>query len=293
MLYRCYAKINLTLEVLERRPDGFHSLASLVHTISLADELRIEPANDMLSRVEGMAALDDNLVTRAAYLLASTTHTRHGAELTLVKRIPAASGLGGGSSDAAATLVGLNALWNTRLSLDAITRLAAQLGSDVPFFVRGGAALMRGRGDVLEPLPAVAGQWLVLAVPSQTLPNKTARLYAALARSDFSSGVPTEHAAERMRGGEAVRHAELVNAFGRAAKEVFPELRSLWTQLEERCARPFHLSGAGPALFAFAANRQEARQLAQSAALGNVQTFAVRTVRGARASITRRAIEYA
>src|SRR2546423_3749281 len=105
MLFRCYAKINLTLEVLGRRPDGFHELASVVHTISLADDLRIEPANEILSRVEGIEAIDNNLVTRAAHLLAAETHTRLGAELTLVKRIPTAAGLGGGSSDAAATLV--------------------------------------------------------------------------------------------------------------------------------------------------------------------------------------------
>ena len=96
MLYRCYAKINLTLEVLGRRADGFHDLASLVHTINLADDLRLEPAEEILTRVEGIEALENNLVRRAAYLLASSTSTRSGVELTLVKRIPTAAGLGGG-----------------------------------------------------------------------------------------------------------------------------------------------------------------------------------------------------
>src|SRR5438445_2570645 len=135
MLYRCYAKLNFTLEILRRRDDGYHDLASLVHTISLADDLRIKPADDLLTRVEGLDIdPDTNLVARAAALLASTTGERRGAELSLVKRIPAAAGLGGGSSDAATTLVGLNTLWDARLDLADLAGLAAELGSDVPFF---------------------------------------------------------------------------------------------------------------------------------------------------------------
>ncbi len=151
MLYRCYAKVNLTLEILRRRDDGFHELASLVHTISLADDLRIEQSDELLTRVEGLAIdPETNLVSRAAELLARTTGERRGAELSLVKRIPAAAGLGGGSSNAATTLVGLNTFWGSQLGLQDLEQLAAELGSDVPFFVRGGAALMRGRGDNLR-----------------------------------------------------------------------------------------------------------------------------------------------
>src|SRR5438067_9321239 len=139
LIYRCYAKINLTLEVLGRRDDGYHDLASLVHTISLADDLRIDPADEVLIRVEGIDIEPEiNLVSRAARLLASATGARAGAHLTLVKRIPNAAGLGGGSSDAATTLVGLNRFWRTGLRLAELIDLAVELGSDVPFFVRGG-----------------------------------------------------------------------------------------------------------------------------------------------------------
>ena len=133
MLYRCYAKLNFTLEILRRRDDGYHDLASLVHTVSLADDLRIELANELLTRVEGLDIdPETNLVARAAERLVSATGrgSRVGAELSLVKRIPAAAGLGGGSSDAATTLVGLNALWDTRLGLtDLVRGIAARLGS--------------------------------------------------------------------------------------------------------------------------------------------------------------------
>ena len=197
MLYRCYAKINLTLEIIGKRPDGFHDLASLVHTVSLADELRIAPADGLRTRVEGLDIdPSTNLVTRAAQLLAAASRTPPGAEISLVKRIPAAAGLGGGSSDAAATLVGLNALWGARLTTRALQVLAAELGSDVPFFVRGGAALMRGRGDRLEVLPPRTGQWLVLLVPPHAIADKTRRLYAALEPADFSDGDPTLRAAD-------------------------------------------------------------------------------------------------
>jgi len=283
VLYRCYAKINLTLEVLRRRKDGFHDLASVVHTISLADHLRIEPNDEILSRVEGIEAIENNLISHAAYLLAGETRTRLGATLTLDKHIPTAAGLGGGSTDAATTLVGLNALWSTGLGYHALLELSAKLGSDVPFFLRGGAALMRGRGDELTALPALAGQWLVLAVPRATLPNKTATLYATLRPGDFSSGEASRALAEQLP--LSLTDTALVNAFERAARATFPGLNATWVELEQLCQRHFHLSGAGPALFALAADRSEAQALEVQIIHTGVSAFAARTVARARRRI--------
>jgi 4-diphosphocytidyl-2-C-methyl-D-erythritol kinase len=285
LLYRCYAKVNLSLEVLRRRDDGYHDLVSLVHTIGLADDLHIQPADKILTRVEGLETIENNLVTRAAHLLAASTHTRLGADLTLLKRIPSAAGLGGGSSDAATTLVGLNSLWGTQLHYHALVRLATQLGSDVPFFLRGGAALMRGRGDELYALPSLGSQWLVVAVPELALPNKTATLYGALQPEDFSSGEVTEELARHVEHGDTLDGAPLVNAFERAARTVFPGLSELWSELERTCARSFYLSGAGPALFALATNRAQAELLVSQVARPGVAAFAARTVHHARASV--------
>jgi 4-diphosphocytidyl-2-C-methyl-D-erythritol kinase len=286
VLYRCYAKVNLTLEIVGRRADGYHDLLSLVHTISLGDDLRIEPAEAVVSRVEGLAIdPDTNLVVRAARLLAASLGTTQGAELTLVKRTPAAAGLGGGSSDAAATLVGLNRLWGTRLGYAAVARLAAQLGSDVPFFLRGGAALMAGRGDQLEALPPLERQWLVLLVPAHTIGDKTARLYAALEPADFTSGAATRRAASRLLAGQALDPAELPNGFGRAAQATFPGLGELWEAAEQRCGRRFLLSGAGPTLFALAQDRAEATALQRRLAALGAATFTAHTVRHARAGV--------
>lgn len=294
MRYRCYAKINLTLEIVRRRPDGFHDLASLVHTISLADDLAIEPAETLASHVAGQAIDPQvNLVSRAARRLASDFEVKHGADLRLVKRIPPAAGLGGGSSDAAATLVGLNSLWHTRLSVTALCQVAADLGSDIPFFVRGGAALMRGRGDELEILPALTEQWLVLIVPRHDLADKTRRLYAALDPTDFSSGEATARAADSVRRGAAPEDGDLVNAFSRAARAVFPGLAEVWQRAECTAGRKFFLSGAGPALFALATTRAEARNLARRLDTPGANVYAVRTVRSARASLHSRAIKYA
>jgi 4-diphosphocytidyl-2-C-methyl-D-erythritol kinase len=286
LLYRCYAKVNLTLEVLGKRADGYHDLASLVHTISLADDLRIDSATNLLSRVEGLDLdPDTNLVNRAARLLGATTAMRLGAELTLVKRIPAAAGLGGGSSDAATTLIGLNSLWDTRLGLADLSALAAELGSDVPFFVRGGAAMVGGRGDELRTLPPVLGQWLVIVVPAHDVLDKTSRLYAALEPADFSNGELTRAAADRLVQRLPVGEDDLSNAFARAARSVFPGLSDVWTRVEAIAQRRFFLSGAGPALFALAADRADARhQQARLGRLGLV-VVAARTVRHARAAL--------
>ncbi len=296
MLYRTYAKINLTLEVLGKRSDGYHDLASLTHTIGLADDLYVEAADEILTKVQGLEVLENNLVTRAAHLLAAQTHTRSGAQLTLVKRIPAAAGLGGGSSDAASTLVALNRLWQTRLGLSALAPLASQLGSDVPFFVRGGAAVLRGRGDDLEPLAPLPVQWLTLAFPEAALPNKTATLYAALQPGDFSSGADTDALVARLARGGRLHASDMVNAFARPARAVFPGLDATWQRLEAVTRQRFHLSGAGPALFTLARDRADARRLADQVRSLNVAAHAVRTVRHARASVRlneRARIEYA
>ncbi len=294
MLLRCYAKINLTLEIVGKRPDGFHELASLAHTISLADDLSLEQAGELTTHVEGLD-IDPrtNLVSRAAALLAARLDQRCGAQLSLVKRVPAAAGLGGGSSDAAATLAGLNALWGARLSPSQLRALAAELGSDIPFFVKGGAALMRGRGDELASLPPLARQWLVLLVPAHTLADKTRRLYAALEPGDFSNGDTTLRTAERLERGQPLSEDELINGFERAARRVFPGLDEEWRAAERISGKRWCLSGAGPALFALAASRGEALELAARLARPEASTFAVRMVKHARASLRGAAIEYA
>jgi 4-diphosphocytidyl-2-C-methyl-D-erythritol kinase len=162
MLRLAHAKINLTLDVLGRRPDGYHELRSVMQTVSLADELTVEAAPHLSLEVDrdgssppGHAGVPEgraNLVWRAAEELRRRRGYQGGARLRLCKRIPAAAGLGGGSSDAAATLLSLNALWGLRCSRADLVEVAAALGSDVPFFLWGGTALVSVRGERVQPL---------------------------------------------------------------------------------------------------------------------------------------------
>lgn len=176
------AKTNLFLEVLGKRPDGFHALDTVFVELSLADEVMAEPAREITLHVEGAPGLarePDNLVLRAARLLRERHGTPDlGARLELIKRVPIGGGLGGGSSDAAAALRALNALWELGVPPDRLEALAAELGSDVAFFVRGGLQRGRGRGEQLEALPPCPALPLVLLVPPFGCP--TPAVYGAL-----------------------------------------------------------------------------------------------------------------
>jgi 4-diphosphocytidyl-2-C-methyl-D-erythritol kinase len=153
----------------------------------------------------------------------------------------------------------------------------------VPFFLRGGAALMQGRGDELHALPALVGQWLIVVVPKHTIENKTRQLYAALAPADFSDGARTGLAVTRLVQGLPLADSHFTNGFEPAARRVFPGLTETWSACEQACGRRFHLSGAGPALFALATDRRDAQH--QHARLGELglTAYSVRTVRYARA----------
>src|SRR4030042_6633058 len=190
MKYLAPAKINLVLEVLGKRDDGYHELRSLVQTISLCDVISLEPTDVIsLECSEPVLQTSDNLAIRAAELLRQVSGCQKGARIKLQKRIPWGAGLGGGSSDAATTLVALNRLWELKLKTSELIELAARLGSDVPFFIHGGAGLVEGRGEKVTPLEAVAPRWFVLLIPPLSkISNKTQRLYSCLGSQYFTDG---------------------------------------------------------------------------------------------------------
>lgn len=184
------AKINLGLQVTGRRPDGYHELVSVMQTLELADEVSVESAPTVSGRpsLPGLAAEDD-LALRAAHLLRGTLGVTFGARVSVEKRIPAAAGLGGGSSDAAAVLTALNQLWEANVDHARLAQVAADLGSDVPFLVRGGTALATGRGEFLRDLPPAPMRHVVLVRPDIAL--ATADVYAELRPSEWSDGNQT------------------------------------------------------------------------------------------------------
>lgn len=276
------AKINWTLEVLgpSRRHPGYHEVRTVMQTVDLCDVIDLAPAPDLSLEVEGRAGTpEDELVLAAARLLGEHDGRRLGARIRLTKRIPVAAGLGGGSSDAAAALRGLDSLWGLGCDRDRLVEIAAAVGSDAPFFLYGGTVLAGGRGEHVRPLPDAPQTWLVLVVPPFDLPDKTKRMYAALSPADFTDGSRSEAAADALRRGEALGDADLYNAFDRVAYERFPGLDAYREALLLAAgAHRAHLAGSGPALFALTADETEARRIHHALRLPDGQSFAVPTI---------------
>jgi 4-diphosphocytidyl-2-C-methyl-D-erythritol kinase len=253
------AKINWTLEVLGRRPDRYHEVRTVLQTVDLCDRVAVSPAKDLelvLTGPAGQAGASltgvpaaENLAYRAAALLRErAAQPVLGACIELTKAVPAGAGLGGGSSDAAAALRALDRLWGLGLAPAELARLGAQLGADVPFFLLGGTALGRGRGDEVTPLPDVPPQRLLLVVPGRRQARKTAAMYAHLRREHFSDGEGSERLAAAISRGVAPSDDDVFNTFEDIAAEVLPEAAAAAERCQRLGLRP-HLAGSGPAQF--------------------------------------------
>ena len=280
---QAYSKINLTLEVLARRPDGYHEVASVLQTVSLADTLTFEPGEtlDFRCDVPNLQS-PDNLVLKAAKLLQETTGCSKGAVIHLTKRIPIAAGLGSGSTDAAATLVGLNQLWELNLSLERLVGLASKLGSDVAFFLYGGTALAKARGEEITPLPPAPELWLVLLKPAvKPVPNKTAQLYSRLNPSHFTSGQHTQKLVAHLNHGGNVDDSFLFNVFEQVAFDFFPGLSDYRSSLLKAGARKVHLAGSGPALFAIVPDKTHGEAILKRLENEGQKAYLVHTINAA------------
>ena len=263
---RAPAKLNLGLEVVGRRPDGYHDLVTIFQAVSVFDDVTLTPAPDLdvASDDPGLAG-PDNLAFGALVALRTRLGTSQGASVRLTKRIPVAAGLGGASSDAAATLLGARRLWDAAVADEDLAELAAALGSDVPFFLRGGTVLATGRGERLEPLPPPA-VWFVVVTPAVALPRKTATLYAALTPADLSDGRDVRRQARRLRAGEPLAPDLLRNAFTRPLAALRPGLAELPTVMRRHGAPVVALSGAGPSHYAVVDDPEGAARLATTLA---------------------------
>jgi 4-diphosphocytidyl-2-C-methyl-D-erythritol kinase len=240
------AKINLSFEIKGRREDGFHEIETLMAPISLADRLTIERGKttgglQFSCDDPSLSNGEENLVVRAARLFQQATKIGAGVEIALEKRIPHGAGLGGGSSDAATTLLGLNELFETRLDQKDLIELAAQIGSDVPFFIPGSAANCRGRGEIVEPARLPASFNLLLVKPDFGVPTPW-----AYERWKNSRGLPgVNYAAQKFSS------VHFVNDLERPVFEKFVLLGYLktWLRVQPEVGAAL-LSGSGSTLFA-------------------------------------------
>lgn len=273
------AKINLTLEVLGKRPDGYHEVRTILQTVSLCDSFHFESGQRLgfnSSLPEWKA--EESLVAKSARLLRETAGCRRGATITVDKRIPLTSGLGGDSSDAAATLRGLNRLWKLDLPPEALLKLAAQLGSDVPFLIHGGTALAAGRGDKLTQLPSLPHMWVVLVVPKvPRLPDKTKQMYASLKPNHYTDGQITQRLVAVLKGGGEFTSSLLFNTFENVAFTRNSELAKYRSHLMKMGADNVHLAGSGPAVFSLVKDKAQAEDLFTRCKNQGMETYLVET----------------
>lgn len=263
-----YAKINLTLSVTGKREDGYHDIDSVMHSISLHDSITLEKGDGIsLSILKGTApAGNDNLMVKAAALFLEKKGISGGVRMTLSKEIPSEAGMGGGSSDAAAVLRGMAALYDTKDSLSSLSSLGASLGADVPFCVRGGAARCQGIGEKLSPLPAWKGLPLLIVRPQTSV--STGKAYALIDGLAVHPQNRTDLCAEGLKSRNLSRLlSSLSNDFEEALFPVNPLLKETASVLHG-LGRPALMTGSGSAFFMILQNREEAlsfRQLLKEA----------------------------
>lgn len=256
------AKINLTLEVLGKRPDGFHHIRSVIQAINLRDSLSFSPADKIeFSSDNPEFEPGKSLAVSAAALLKEVTHSEQGAEIKVDKKIPFAAGLGGDSSDAAAVLIGLNQLWHQGLKPARLLELAPRLGSDVGFFLYGATALVEGKGEKVAPLPSLPRRQVVLLVPPlPPLAGKTKRLYAQLEPGHYTDGRITDRMVAGLTRGE-VDDSMLFNTFENVALNFFPKLIVYKEHFEKLGATKVRLAGSGPTMFTMLDDKAKAEDL--------------------------------
>ena len=292
------AKINLTLEILNKRADGYHDINSVMQTIDLCDTLTFWendwiqvipeyynlPSEDTLPCNENLNYLKNNLVFKAALILKEETGCRKGALIQLKKYIPSSAGLGGGSSDAAATLKGLNKLWNLKLSMKELAEIGSKIGSDISFFIYGGTCLSRGRGEIIEKIKSISKKWLVVILLPLRINDKTKKLYSYVTFKNYSDGKFTKNLIENINNNGCNNFQNLIstnnknfknntngseidsllfNIFETIYNEYFEEYKNWADKLNKIIDKPFHLSGSGPSIFYISEKEQEIIKIAK------------------------------
>jgi 4-diphosphocytidyl-2-C-methyl-D-erythritol kinase len=216
---------------------------------------------------------------QAAMFLIRNFGCKIGVKIFLEKQIPLSSGLGGGSSDAAVTLLALNKLWGLRLRTADLLDIAARLGSDIPFFIHRGLALVKGRGEKVVPLPAMPPAWFVLlSPPLPELPSKTAQLYSKLDTRHMTEGIHINGAMESWSTGNQIPHTLYYNTFDSIAYDVFPELNKYRTLFEQAGATNIHIAGSGPTLFSPVDTKEQAETICHTLESEEVKAYTVSTI---------------
>ncbi|MCL6626696.1 MAG: 4-(cytidine 5'-diphospho)-2-C-methyl-D-erythritol kinase [Alicyclobacillus shizuokensis] len=264
LVERAYAKINLTLDVIGRRPDGYHDVDMVMQAIDLSDSVLLERSDAEGIELDCNASqvpLDErNLAHQAASAFFRHTHRRGGLRIKIDKQIPVAAGLAGGSSDAAAVLRGLNRLFGTGLSLAELAEIGSEVGSDVPFCVYGGCAVATGRGERLQPVAHSLRAFVVLIRPPVHV--STAAVYQAMEGYTVRSEPSSRAMLAALAAGDvdAVRQ-RISNDLEPVTMRLYPGLADLKRRIEAVARVPVHMSGSGPTLYCLMGTQTAAQRL--------------------------------
>lgn len=280
LLVRAPAKINLSLDVLYKRNDGYHEVEMVMTTIDLADRLELTLLEDSKIRIcsHNRFVPDDerNLAYQAAKLLQDTFSVREGVQISIEKNIPVAAGLAGGSSDAAAVLRGLNELWELGLSLDELAAIGAKIGSDVSFCVYGGTALAQGRGEIITELPTPPICWVILAKPSVGV--STAEIYRRLNIVNMKQA----HTKQMIKALHNNCYKQMCQNMGNVLESVtlkmYPEVALVKQQMIRFGADAVLMSGSGPTVFGLVQHDSRMQRIYNGLRGFTDQVFAVRVV---------------
>lgn len=277
------AKLNLFLEVLGKRDDGYHEIETVMQAISLCDRLDLTKTDsdgiEIVTRGYPAPTDGSNLVARAAEGFFSTVGRRFGLKVDLTKNIPAGAGLGGGSADAAGALAALNHLAGLPMAPAALETLAATLGSDVPFFLTGGTAIARGRGERVEPISDAVCPRLEFVVLFPRVTSPTPLIYKSLTLDLTTCKRDLHRFIDDLSQSSSARNLPFFNALATPFRAVFPALARLLEEISRATGHAFHVSGSGSAMYAAVdspAQGTEVQRVLQAMAAGD--TFLVRSL---------------
>jgi 4-diphosphocytidyl-2-C-methyl-D-erythritol kinase len=279
---RSYAKINLSLDILGKRADGYHELVTVMQTIDLYDTICLTAIEEDTVRVicsRPELNGDDNLAARAAQAVRQRLSLSQGVMIELQKHVPVAAGLGGGSSNAVAVLLALQQWWQLSLSSSDLLDIAASLGSDVPFFLTGGLALCEGRGERLTPLAPrwpSAMRWLLLLKPA--IGVSTAAVFRNLPPDDYTDGSHSRGVCSAFINQGELHLEDLHNGLQRGVLERYPEVAQAREDMLQAGASYVRLSGSGPTLFAAFSRLDQAAHVQQQLHRQGYEVYLTRAV---------------
>lgn len=257
------AKINLSLDILKKRDDGYHDVEMIMTTIDLYDRIELEELkqNEIMVSLESKFVPSDerNLAYKAAYIFKQKYNIEAGVHIKIDKRIPVSAGLGGGSSNAAAVLRGLNKMWSLNVSIEELAQLGLQIGSDVPFCVMNTTALVKGRGEIIEKLPAPPSCWVVLAKPNIGVSTKTIFQRVIVEELSHPNTYEVIQALNEQDLVSLCKHSG--NALEKITTTLYPEVQRIKEKMEEGGAPNVIMSGSGPTVYSLMKQEGKAQRI--------------------------------